>query len=116
TERRPRRLHGIDASLRDRAILIASPYCFMCRSRLYLIQTKRGAGGPRRRREMAETPASATQVRVARLFDLAHDGTYGHAARTLEAAGLPSDGCPAGLDWRAVKKLDDAALVAALPE
>ena len=59
---------------------------------------------------MATTPVSATQKRVCTLYDLRHNGSYEHAAATLEAAGLPKDGCPAGYDWRAVKKLSDDEL------
>ncbi len=64
---------------------------------------------------MREAPSSATQDRVAQLFGLQHDGTYEHARRVLEAAGLPRDGCPAGMTWREVKQLSDAELRAALP-
>ncbi len=59
---------------------------------------------------MATTPASATQKRVCTLYGLEHNGSYEHAAATLEAAGLPKDGCPAGHNWRSVKQLTDDEL------
>ncbi len=62
------------------------------------------------------TPASKVQIRVIDLFELPEDdGTYINAAGILSAAGLPADGCPKGLDWRAVKKLSDEQLRSALP-
>ena len=64
---------------------------------------------------MAEFPASQTQSRVADLFGLTNDGTRDHVEAVLEAAGLPADGCPAGMTWRDVKKLSDDELRAALP-
>lgn len=64
---------------------------------------------------MADVPSSNTQDRVMRLFGLLNDGTYAHASQVLEAAGLPSDGVPAGMTWRSVKKLSDDELRAVLP-
>lgn len=60
---------------------------------------------------MADIPMSITQKRVLTLYNLESDGTYSHSARVLEAVGLPADGCPAGLNWRAVKKLTDDELI-----
>lgn len=59
---------------------------------------------------MATIPASMTQKRVCTLYGLEHDGSYEHAAATLEAAGLPKDGCPTGHSWRSVKQLSDDEL------
>lgn len=64
---------------------------------------------------MAEHPIGKTQQRVLDLVGLSCDGTYDHAARTLEAAGLPRDGIPSGQTWRTVAKLADTELVALLP-
>lgn len=63
---------------------------------------------------MAETPISSSQRRAAGLAGLETNGTYAHAASVLSAAGLPSDGCPSGHDWRSAKKLSDAELTALL--
>lgn len=60
--------------------------------------------------KVATTPVSATQKRVCTLYGLEHNGSYEHAAATLEAAGLPKDGCPAGHNWRSVKQLTDDEL------
>lgn len=62
-----------------------------------------------------QTLSSRTQDRVAGLLGLDHDGTYSHAARVLDAAGIPADGMVNGLDHRAIKKLSDADLLVLLP-
>jgi len=63
---------------------------------------------------VADTPISKTQERVTGLLGIETDGTYSHAARLLQAAGLPGDGVPDGHTWRTVKKLSDADLLALL--
>lgn len=64
---------------------------------------------------MAATPTSKSQTRTMAMFALECDGTYEHATRVLENAGLPGDGVPRGHTWRSMKKLSDAELLAALP-
>lgn len=63
-----------------------------------------------------QTPSSRTQDRILELLGFDFDGTYPHAARTLEDAGLPANGMISDLDAREIKKLSDEELRAMLPE
>ena len=63
---------------------------------------------------MSKMPASATQKRVCSLYGLEHNGSYEHAAATLEAAGLPKNGCPDDYTWQNVKQLTDDELCSLL--
>ncbi|MBL4952055.1 hypothetical protein JK635_07505 [Neobacillus sp. YIM B02564] len=61
---------------------------------------------------MADTPVSTTQKRLLDLLKKDCDGTYSHAARLLEAMGLPGNACPKGMTWRDVKRLNDEEYLA----
>lgn len=60
------------------------------------------------------TPASKTQSRVLNLLSLTVSSSYDDCAATLESAGLPRDAMPRGATWRAVAKMSDSELLAAL--
>lgn len=63
---------------------------------------------------MSETPSSKSQIRLMDLLGIEHDGSYSHAARSLEAQNLPTDGLPFGETWRTAGKLSDSELLAKL--
>jgi len=60
---------------------------------------------------MADTPISKSQARALVVLGLSSASDYNSAASALENAGFPSDGVPAGHNWRTAKKLNDDELL-----
>lgn len=58
------------------------------------------------------TPASKSQLRLARLANVEIRSEYAEMAQAFEAAGFYGDGIPPYNTWRTAAKLSDAELLA----